>query len=112
MKEKNAKRNAKRRKRRKRKSVKRRRRRRESARKRGNASGKEIATGNENEIDAGGGVTPTVDTPAERQTVAGAVHERGGGRPGVKTAKGSAAGTFHSFRNNQAFICNMFICNL
>ncbi|KAI7803557.1 luc7-like protein 3 [Triplophysa rosa] len=64
---------------------------REREREERNASGREIATGNENEIDAGGGVTPTAGTPAERQTVAGAVHETGGG-PGVKTATGSAAG--------------------
>uniref|UniRef100_A0A8C2EEQ1 Luc7-like protein 3 n=1 Tax=Cyprinus carpio TaxID=7962 RepID=A0A8C2EEQ1_CYPCA len=39
-----------------------------------------------------GGVTPTVDTPAARQTVAGAAQETGRG-PGVRNVTGSAAGT-------------------
>lgn len=110
MKGKNVRKNAKR-KRRERKSA--RRSGRESARRsgKGNASGREIeiATGNGNEIDAGGGVTPTADTPAERQTAAGAVRETGGG-PGVKNATGSAAGTFHIYLQCKATFFTSSLC--
>lgn len=104
MKGKNARKNAKR-KRRERKSA--RRSGRESARRngKGNASGREIG----NEIDAGGGVTPTADTPAERQTAAGAVRETGGG-PGVKNATGSAAGTFHIYLQWKATFFTSSLC--
>uniref|UniRef100_A0A672P358 LUC7-like 3 pre-mRNA splicing factor n=1 Tax=Sinocyclocheilus grahami TaxID=75366 RepID=A0A672P358_SINGR len=62
------------------------RRRRESGRRRGNVSGRGRGNGT-----GAGGVTPTADTPAARQTAAGAAQETGRG-PGVRNVTGSAAG--------------------